>query len=39
LTEATDEIADDGVEAPSTADADADELIVSEWPDPVESGG
>jgi segregation and condensation protein B len=39
LTEATDEIADDGVEAPSGADADADELIVSEWPDPVESGG
>lgn len=39
LTEDADETAEDGVEAPSAEDAKEDELVVSEWPDPVESGG
>jgi len=39
LTDVVDEAAEDGVEAPSTDDSQEDELVVSEWPDPVESGG
>ena len=39
LTEASEEMAEAGGEAPSEADADEDELVVSEWPDPVESEG
>jgi len=39
LGEVADKIAEDGVEAPSSEDTDEDELVVSEWPDPVESGG
>jgi len=39
LPEDADETAEDGVEAPSAEDAKEDELVVSEWPDPVESGG
>jgi segregation and condensation protein B len=38
-TEASEETADEDGDAPSEADADKDELVVSEWPDPVESGG
>lgn len=39
LTEASEEMAEADGEAPSEADADEDELVVSEWPDPVESEG
>ena len=39
LTEVADETAEDGVEPPSAEDEKKDELVVSEWPDPVESGG
>lgn len=36
--EAIEEVAEDGNEVPSVEDTEEDELIVSEWPDPVESG-
>jgi len=36
--EGADEIAEDGSEVPSAEDDD-NELVVSEWPDPAESGG
>jgi segregation and condensation protein B len=39
LTEVADEIAEDSGEAPPAEDDNKDELLVSEWPDPVESGG
>ena len=39
LTEVADEIAEDSGEAPPAEDDNEDELLVSEWPDPVESGG
>jgi len=39
LTEASEEMAEEDGDAPPEADADEDELVVSEWPDPVESEG
>ena len=39
LTEVADEIAEEAAAPPTAEEADEDELIVSEWPDPVESGG
>jgi segregation and condensation protein B len=39
LTEVAGEIAEDSGEAPPAEDDNEDELLVSEWPDPVESGG
>jgi len=39
LTEASEEMAEEDGDASPEADADEDELVVSEWPDPVESEG
>lgn len=39
LTEVADEIAVDSGEVPPAGDDNEDELLVSEWPDPVERGG
>jgi segregation and condensation protein B len=41
MTEAGGEVAEADANTPSVAEAvsEADELVVSEWPDPVESGG
>ena len=39
LTEAGEEMAEEDCDTPSDTDADKDELVVSEWPDPAESGG
>jgi len=38
-TEVADEIDDEAAETAPAQDEEGDELIVSEWPDPVESGG
>jgi segregation and condensation protein B len=39
LTEVADETGEEAAEPQEAEDADEDELVVSEWPDPVESGG
>jgi len=39
LTEVADEIDDEAAETAPAQDEEGDELIVSEWPDPVKSGG